>query len=125
MNLDHRLQPARSHAGGTAHDVGFRNRRVEHPVGAEFGLQPGGQLEDSALALDHFLLEIFFAAAVGDVFAENDDALVAPHLVAQRGIDHVRHGFAWTAFLPSAAVVSVCAAGWVSNAEEVGSRSAE
>ena len=93
LNLDHRLQPARSHAGGAAHDVGLRNRRVKHPVRAEFDLQPGRELEDAALALDHFLLEIFLAAAVGDIFAENDDALVAPHLVAQGGIDQVGHGF--------------------------------
>jgi hypothetical protein len=35
-------------------------------------LQAGGELEDSALAFDQLLLDVFFAAAVGDVFAEDD-----------------------------------------------------
>jgi hypothetical protein len=42
--------------------------------------------------LTSFCFEIFFAAAVGDVFAEDDNALVAAHLVAQRGVDEVGHG---------------------------------
>ena len=59
------------------------SRRVEHALRAELALQSGGQLEDAALALHHLLAQIFFAAAIGDVFAENDDALVALHLIAQ------------------------------------------
>ncbi len=54
-------------------------------------MQTRCQLEDSALALDQLLLEILFPAGIGDIFAEDDDALIAPHLVAQRGVDQVRH----------------------------------
>ena len=39
--------------------------------GAEFGLQSRGDLENAALALH--LGEIFFAAAIGHVFAEDQD----------------------------------------------------
>src|ERR1700733_11039686 len=39
------------------------------------------------------LTEIFFAAAVSDIFAEDDDAFVALHFVAERRVDEVRHGF--------------------------------
>ena len=92
LDLDHRLQSALGHAGGAAHDVGFGDRRVEYPVRTELYLQAGGELEDAALALDQFLLEIFFAAAVGDIFSEDHDALIAAHLVAQGGIDQVGHG---------------------------------
>ena len=68
---------------GAADDVGFGQRRIEDAVGAELALQSRGEFEDAALAFDLLLLDVLFAAAVGDVFAEDDDALVAPHLVAQ------------------------------------------
>ena len=93
LNLHHRLQPARGHASGAAHEVGFRDRRVEYPFGAELDLQARGQLEHTALALDQFLFEIFFAAAVGDVFPENNDAFILPHLIAQGSADEIGHGF--------------------------------
>ncbi len=53
-------------------------------------LQAGGGFEDPALPFDMF--EIFFAAGVGHVFAENGDALVARHFVEQCGRDHFHHG---------------------------------
>src|SRR5436309_3519187 len=40
-----------------------------------------------------WLSEVFFAATVSHVFAENYDTLVAPHFVPQGGIDQVCHRF--------------------------------
>ncbi len=58
-------------------------RRIENAVGTEVALQAGGQLEYAAFAFDQLLLQILLAAAIGDVFPENHNALIAPHLVAQ------------------------------------------
>ena len=55
---------------------------------AEFGLQAGGQLEHAAFAFD--FAEVAFAAAIGHILAEHDHALVAAHLLVQRGVDQVR-----------------------------------
>ena len=68
-------------------------RSVEDAIVAELALQAERQLEDSALAFHQLALQVFFAAAIGHVFAEDHDAFVALHLVAQRGIDQVGHGF--------------------------------
>ena len=92
LNLHHRLESAHGHAEGAAHDVGFGQRRVEDALGAELALQAAGDLEDSALALQLLVVQIFFVGAVGDILAEDDDALVAPHLVAQAEVDEVGHG---------------------------------
>src|SRR5207245_7138789 len=92
LDLDYRLEPTCGHADGPAHDVGFRQRRVEHALAAIFHLQAGGQLEHAALALNLLLLEILFTAAVGNVFAKDDDTIVALHFVFQAGVDLVGHG---------------------------------
>ena len=84
------LQSARGHADGAADDVGFGERRVENAIGAVFALQAGSGFEDAALPFH--VLEIFFAAGVGNVFAENGDALVARHFVGERGGNHFDHG---------------------------------
>ena len=78
-------------------------------------LQPVGDLEHAALALD--LVERLLAGAVGDVLAEHHDALVARHLVAQAGVDEVDHG------LEAAAPPGAGAA--VERRATVGSTSAE
>ena len=90
LDLDHRLHAAHGVADGAAHDVGLGQRRVEDPLGAEFGLQAGGELEDAALALDFG--ERFLAAGVGHVLAIDHDARIAAHLVVQAGVDKVGHG---------------------------------
>ena len=90
LNFDDRLHAAHGVADGAADDVGLGQRRVEDALGAELGLQAGGELEDAALAFD--LGERLFAAGVGHVFAEDDDARVAAHLVVQAGVDEVGHG---------------------------------
>ena len=56
LDFHYRLEPARSHASGAAHDVGFCDGRVEYAVRAEVALQPGGQLEHAAFSLDQLLL---------------------------------------------------------------------
>ncbi len=82
LDLDDGLEAADGHADGAADDVGLGERRVPDAVGAELGLQAGGELEDAALALDLAGAEGLVAGGVGDVFAEDDDARVAAHLVA-------------------------------------------
>ena len=59
---------------------------------AKLVLQPKRQLENSALAFHQLALQVFFAAAIGHVFAEDHDALVALHLVAQGHVDQIGHG---------------------------------
>ena len=58
----------------------------------EFGLQAGGELEDSALALELPCPQRFVARRVGNIFAEDDDAVVPPHLVLQAQVDQLSHG---------------------------------
>ena len=82
LDFDDRLHAADGHADGAADDVGFGERRVEDAVGAELLLQAGGELEDAALAFDLALAQLLIAAGVGHIFAEDDDARVAAHLVA-------------------------------------------
>jgi len=42
--------------------------------------------------LDQLLLQVLFAAAIGNVLSKNHDAFVALHLVAHAGMDEVSHG---------------------------------
>ena len=89
LDFDDRLQSARGHADRAADDVGFGERRVEHAVGAVDALQPVRDLEHAALA--GHVRQRAFAAAVGDVLAEDDDARVDRHFVLQRAIDGRHH----------------------------------
>ncbi len=127
LNLDHRLHAARRVADGAAHDVGLGQRRVEDALGAELGLQAGGELEDAALALD--LGERVFAAGVGHVFAVDDDARIAAHLVVQAGVDEVGHGARLGALGAAGLAAGHCSrsgcACSVAKAALVGSRSSE
>ncbi len=54
-------------------------RRIENAIGAEFALQTRGGFEYAALPFHGG--KLFFAAAIRDVFAEDDDALVVLHFV--------------------------------------------
>ena len=98
LNFHDRLQATHRHPYSSPHDAGLSNRRIEDPLRTKIALQSCGQLEDAALALDHLLLQIFIATAVGDILAENYYALVAFHLIAQGGVDEVRHCF-WRGLL--------------------------
>src|SRR5262249_27305099 len=91
LDLDNGLEAACSHSGCTSDNVGFGERGIEDAVGAELHLEPSGQLEHAAFSLDQLLLDVLFTAVVGDIFAEDKNALVAAHLVAQRSVDKVRH----------------------------------
>ena len=93
LNLYHWLQSARSHANRASDDVGLRQRRIENPIAAKIILQTVGQFEHTAFAFDQLLRQILLPAAIGHVFAENYNALIPPHLVTQRGIDKIGHGF--------------------------------
>ncbi len=92
LDLDDGLEAALRHAEGAADDVGFGEGRVPAAVGAEFGLQAGGELEDAALAFELAGAERFVAGGVGYVFAEDYDALVAAHLVFEAVVDELGHG---------------------------------
>src|SRR5580700_2861933 len=74
LNFDDGLQPARGHASGAADYSSLGERRIENAVIAEFVLQAEGKFEHPAFALDQLLPEVLFAAAIGDVFAEDHDA---------------------------------------------------
>src|SRR5208282_145311 len=91
LNFRDGLKSARGHADCPADDACFRERRVEDAIVSVLALQAGGGLEDAALPFH--LFEGLFAAGVGDVFAENGYAVVASHLVGERGGDHFDHGF--------------------------------
>jgi hypothetical protein len=94
LDLRHGLHAARGHADGAADDIGFGQRRIENAPGAEFLLQTCGRLENAALPF--YFLEVILTAAVGHVFAEDDDTLVAGHFVEQRRRNHFHHGL-WRA----------------------------
>ena len=71
LHLDHWLESARGHADGAADDVGFRQAGVVDAVGAELPLQPGGELEDTALAFHQAIAQLLILAGIGDVLAED------------------------------------------------------
>src|SRR6266481_4136916 len=90
LNFGDGFHASGGHADCPAHDACFSEGRVEDSVGAIFALESCGGFEDAALPF--YVLEIFLAAGVGNVFAEDGDAFVAGHFVLQRGGDHFDHG---------------------------------
>src|SRR5215472_9812971 len=91
LDLHYGLEPAGGHADSASYDIGLGQRRVEDAVAAELHLQASGEFEYSTFAFDLLLHQVFFAAAIGHVFTENHDAIIAPHLILQAGSDQVRH----------------------------------
>ena len=89
LDLDDRFEPAGREPDRPAHDVGFGEWRVVDALAPELALQAPGDLEDPALPL-HFL-EVLLAAGVGHVFAEDDDARLARHLVLKACIEQIHH----------------------------------
>ena len=82
LDFAHGPQPLRRHADAKSADQQLRKRRVDHPLGAEALLQPGGGAED--------------AAVDADVFAEHQHIAILFHGAGQRQIDrfdqrHLRH----------------------------------
>ena len=92
LNLNDRLETAHCQPDSAPHNARFSDGRVKHALRTKITLQTGSELENSAFAFDHLLPQILFAAAIGNVFAKDHDALIALHLVAQRGVDQVGHG---------------------------------
>jgi hypothetical protein len=68
-HFDHRTQARERHADRRAHDRGFRDRRVDHALGAELLLQSPVLRKDAAAA---------------QVLAERHDARIGAHGLAQR-----------------------------------------
>ena len=75
-DVDHRAHAGHRGAYGDTSEARFRDRRVEHALGAEFVHQSGQDLERMA--------------RFGDIFAENEDARIAAHLFSQRFSDRLR-----------------------------------
>jgi hypothetical protein len=65
-------------AHGDAHEAGLGNRRVDDAVRAEF--------------LDKARKNLEGRASLGDVLAEDEDRLVAPHLLGERLVDGLGQG---------------------------------
>src|SRR5207302_4462776 len=70
LDFDHGLKSARSHASSASYDIGLGQRGIKYAIRTEIALQAESQLEYAAFSFDKFLLEIFFSAAVGHIFAE-------------------------------------------------------
>ncbi len=90
LNFDDGFQSANGHADGAADNICFGERRIENAVGAIAALQSPGGFEDAALPFHFF--DVVFAADVGNVFAEHNDAFVARHFRGERGGNHFDHG---------------------------------
>ncbi len=84
------LQSASGHADGAANDTRFGKRRVEDAIRAIFALQASGGFEDAALPF--YFAKIFLAAGIGNIFAEDSDAIVTAHFIVESGGDHFDHG---------------------------------
>src|SRR6185312_4343130 len=89
LNLKHRLKSASSHSDRATNDVRLRQRRVKDAGAAKLSLEISCHLEYAALTLHFF--EILLTRAIGDVFAENDDARVSSHLGVQATINQIDH----------------------------------
>src|SRR2546421_6757350 len=89
LNLDDGLQSTRRETNCAADDIRFRERRVVYARAAKLALQVRGDFKDAALAL--YLIQRFFARAIGNVFAENQDARIAFHFRVQAAVDEIDH----------------------------------
>ena len=69
--LDHGAEARQGGADAQAREAGLRDGGVAHPVGAELVEQPAGDAEHPAATPD------------ADVFTDEHDGRVAPHLLAQ------------------------------------------
>ena len=86
LHLGHRAQPHQRCAGRAADDRRLGERRVDHAPRPELLLEAERDLER--------------AAVHADVLAEDEDALVAPHLETQcvrdrLDVGHLGHGYLW------------------------------
>src|SRR6187402_3070266 len=91
LNLHHRLHTAHRHADSPSYDVCLSQWRVEDAIGAELPLKTGGQLEDAALPFQLSALQMLVTTGVRNIFTEDHDPRITPHLIAQRGVDEIGH----------------------------------
>ncbi len=94
--------PATASPIADADDRRLGQRRVDHALAAEAIEQPVGGAEH--------------AAVVRHVLAEDDDALVARHLLVERGVDRLHHGHDRHDVTPPAVTPELAARGEVSMA---------
>ena len=78
LDLAHRPEPAHREADRGADDAGLGQRRVEHALLAELGLQPLGDAEHPA--------------ELADVFAHEQHAVVLGHRAPQSGVERAAEG---------------------------------
>ena len=74
-DVDDRTHAGHRRADADAGDAGFRDRRIDHPLGAEFFHQPGQHFERRA--------------RFGDIFADDKDRRIAAHFFGQRFVDRL------------------------------------
>src|SRR5437588_9478134 len=76
-------------AGGGAHDRGFGDRRVDDARLAKFADEALGDAEDAAIGVALTLRR----GATRDILADDDDARVAAHLLAERFVQRLADRF--------------------------------
>src|SRR5690349_5639892 len=69
--------------------VDSSSRSCMYARSAELLLQTPRDFEDAALAL-HFV-RVLLARQIGDIFAEHENALIAPHLVFHARVEEIDH----------------------------------
>ena len=89
LNLNYGLESAHGQSDRAAHDVRFRERRVVNARTAEFLLESPGDREDPALAFD--LFEVLLSRDISYILAEDENLLVASHLVPHAGVEQIDH----------------------------------
>src|SRR5262245_50541785 len=75
LNLRYRNEPVERHPDRASDDASLAERRVDDTIFSEFVEQPLRDTKDSA--------------DLPDVLTENDDAIIATHLDAQRVVDRL------------------------------------
>src|SRR5882724_701286 len=90
LDLNYRLQSARSHANSATDNVGLGERRIKNARAAKLPLQVGGDLKHAAFAFN--FVQGLFTRTISNVFAKDNDVRVASHFGVQTTVDQVNHG---------------------------------
>ena len=77
-DVDHRSHAGHRRADPDAGDARFRNRRIDHALGAELLYQPRQNFERRA--------------RLGDIFADDENRGIAAHLLGERFVDCLGEG---------------------------------
>ena len=89
LDLDYRLESTNGKTNRAPNDVGFSKWRIVHPRPAKLFLQAPGDFEHATLALH--LAQIFFARDIRDILTEDENLLVAAHLVLHARVEEIDH----------------------------------